>query len=267
MNAIAYATLPCYERLISRAGKGLLSWPHKSPHEGCNDRNAIPLDVLRIVAATELTEDEYRAKRALPPSIERVGFDGGVLPVVAFENTGPLAHVFNEALAEADDEDTILFTHDDVWFDDFFLIHRLEEALERFDVVGLAGNGVRVPRQWSWFSGAKPELRAWESLSGAVAHGDSFGGNVSYFGPTPQTVQVMDGVFLAARVEKLRSAGVEFDPRFAFHFYDLDFCRSCEKTGLRMGTWPIAVTHASTGAYGTPEWTAAYHVYLAKWGE
>jgi GT2 family glycosyltransferase len=190
-----------------------------------------------------------------------------VLPVIAFENTGPLAKVFNEALAEADEDDTILFTHDDIWFDDFFLIQRLEEALERFDVVGLAGNGVRVPKQWSWYSGARPGVWAWEALSGAVAHGGSFGGTVMRFGPTPATARLMDGLFLASKVQTLRKAGVRFDPRFAFHFYDLDFCRSCEKAGLHMGTWPIAVTHASAGAYGTPEWTAAYHAYLAKWGD
>jgi GT2 family glycosyltransferase len=223
--------------------------------------------VLRIVAATQLSEEEYRAKRPLPPSIERVGAEGNVLPVIAFENTGPLPKVFNDALAEADDDDTILFTHDDVWLDDFFLVHRLEEALERFDVVGLAGNGVRVPKQWSWYSGARPGVWAWDALSGSVAHGGSYGGTVTHFGPTPATVRLMDGLFLASKVETLRTAGVLFDPKFAFHFYDLDFCRSCEKAGLRMGTWPIAVTHASAGSYGTPEWTAAYHLYLAKWGD
>lgn len=223
--------------------------------------------MLRIVAATQLTEEEYRAKRPLPPAIERVAFGGNVLPVIAFENTAPLPTVFNEALAEADEDDTILFTHDDVWFDDFFLVHRLQEALERFDVVGLAGNGTRVPMQWSWYSGARPNVYAWDALSGAVAHGGAYTGTVSSYGPTPATVRLLDGVFLASKVSKLRKAGVTFDPRFAFHFYDLDFCRTCEKAGLLMGTWPISITHVSAGNFGTPEWMAAHSVYIAKWGE
>jgi hypothetical protein len=227
----------------------------------------ITLDVLRIVAATQLTEEEYLAKRPLPPAIERVGLVSDVLPVIAYENKEPLPTVFNAALVEADEDDLILFTHDDIWFDDFFLVQRLEDALERYDVVGLAGNGVRVPKQWSWYSGARPGVWAWDALSGAVAHGGAYGGKVSRFGPTPAMARLMDGLFLASKVSTLRKAGVEFDPRFSFHFYDMDFCRSCEKARLTMGTWPIAVTHASAGSYGTPEWMAAFHAYLAKWGD
>jgi hypothetical protein len=58
-----------------------------------------------------------------------------------------------------------------------------------------------------------------------------------------------------------------FDPRFKFHFYDLDFCRSCEQAGLRMGTWPIALMHGSAGSFATPAWQCAYELYLAKWKE
>lgn len=223
--------------------------------------------MLRIVAATELDEDAYRTERPLPPSIERLGFGGGVVPDIAFKNRDPLPKIYNAALDRAEEGDTILFTHDDVKIDDWFLARRLEEALRTFDVVGVAGNGVRVSRQWSWYSGAQPGVWAYESLSGAVAHGGAMQGRVTLFGPTPAPALLMDGVFLASKVSTLRRAGVRFDPRFAFHFYDLDFCRACEQAGLAMGTWPIAITHASGGAYGTPEWTMAFHKYLAKWRE
>lgn len=105
------------------------------------------------------------------------------------------------------------------------------------------------------------------NLSGSVGHVANLRDYVSAFGPVPAEVKLLDGVFLAARAGTLREAGVEFDPRFPFHFYDLDFCRSCEKAGLRMGTWPIAVTHDSKGSYNTPEWEKGYEDYLAKWGE
>ena len=74
-------------------------------------------------------------------------------------------------------------------------------------------------------------------------------------------------MLLAARARTLQEAGVRFDPAFTFDFYDLDFCRACEQAGLRLGTWPIAVTHESVGkGISSAAWEAARAVYLAKWG-
>jgi len=65
----------------------------------------------------------------------------------------------------------------------------------------------------------------------------------------------------------LQLAGVRLDPNFSFHFYDLDFCRSAEAAGLRIGTWPIAITHASGGAsLQSPAWAESVERYLHKWG-
>ena len=60
---------------------------------------------------------------------------------------------------------------------------------------------------------------------------------------------------------------MRFDERFPFHFYDLDFCRSARANGLRLGTWPITLTHQSGGRFGIPEWRKAYADYLNKWHE
>ncbi|MEJ0071989.1 MAG: hypothetical protein WDO24_28350 [Pseudomonadota bacterium] len=65
----------------------------------------------------------------------------------------------------------------------------------------------------------------------------------------------------------LLARGLRFDENFDFDFYDMDFCRQAETKGLRMGTAPISVQHASFGAFATPIWTAAYQRYLAKVGE
>jgi GT2 family glycosyltransferase len=148
------------------------------------------------------------------------------------------------------------------------LPERLAEALKCFDVVGVAGNRRRFPRQSSWiFIDARLTWDTPENLSGSVAHVKGPLVAVSYYGESPAAVRLLDGVFLAARVERLRRAGVRFDPRFRFHFYDLDFSRSCEQAGLTLGTWPIAITHASVGQFDSPEWTEAYAEYLAKWKE
>ena len=58
---------------------------------------------------------------------------------------------------------------------------------------------------------------------------------------------------------------MRFDPRYAFHYYDLHFCRTARERGLKLGTWPICLTHASAGAYDSPPWREARRVYRAKW--
>jgi GT2 family glycosyltransferase len=226
--------------------------------------------MMRIVAATRSDLAEFWSRTLLGRSLSRFpsGWGPAILPMVAYSNARGLAEVFNAALMEAGEDDEILFIHDDVWIDDWLLPARLSEALARFDVVGVAGNRRRLPGQASWVFVSDPSRADGpEYLSGAVAHVDEQKTQVSNFGDSPAEVKLLDGVFLAARVRTLRSADVRFDPRFTFHFYDMDFCRSCERAGLSMGTWPIAITHRSTGAFGSPAWQAGYAEYLAKWRE
>jgi len=224
--------------------------------------------MLRIVAATRQDREGFHRQTALGGSLGKLLFRDVVSATVNCRNSRGLPEVFNAALAGANDTDVIVFTHDDVWIDDWFLPERLDDALARFAVVGVAGNRRRVPRQPSW---AKVDTAftwdAWENLSGSVGHVLNGIPQVIWYGESPSAAKLLDGVFLAARVKTLREAGVSFDPQFRFHFYDLDFCRSCERAGLAMGTWPIAITHASKGHLGSPEWTKAYEDYLAKWKE
>ena len=76
----------------------------------------------------------------------------------------------------------------------------------------------------------------------------------------------LDGVLLAARAGTLQREAIGFDEDFDFHFYDLDFCRCARALGLRLGTWPIRITHRSGGGYGSPAWREGYRKYIAKWG-
>ncbi len=142
------------------------------------------------------------------------------------------------------------------------------DSLARYDVVGVAGNRRRVARQPAWLyvddSFARDDSA---NLSGSVAHGKLPFGDVSHFGASPLDCELLDVVFLAARRSVLREAGVRFDPQFPFHLYDMDFCRSARKAGLRLGTWPIAITHQSVGKFNSPAWNAGYRAYLAKWGD
>jgi GT2 family glycosyltransferase len=58
---------------------------------------------------------------------------------------------------------------------------------------------------------------------------------------------------------------VLFDEQFDFHFYDMDFCRTARRAGLSLGTWPISVTHQSSGSFGNPSWSTAHSQYWKKW--
>ncbi|MEJ2791667.1 MULTISPECIES: glycosyltransferase [unclassified Pseudoxanthomonas] len=223
---------------------------------------------IMVVSATRRTEWDFREGSALGTSLRRLSFDARIRSRIAYQNGRGLPEVYNQAIRESQDSDVLVFVHDDVWIDDSFLADRLQDALLRYDVVGVAGNRRRQPRQPAW-AFADMTL-AWDDkahLSGGVAHGAYPFGGVSYFGGMPADCELLDGVFLAARRAALSQARVEFDPRFGFHFYDMDFCRSARQAGLRLGTWPIALTHQSGGAFGSDAWQAAYGDYLAKWGD
>ncbi len=126
----------------------------------------------------------------------------------------------------------------------------------------------RLPEQPGWaFVNDKFEWDDKANLSGAVAHVPSPFGDVSRFGNVPKECQLLDGVFLAARKKVLTSNGVKFDTRLKSHFYDLDFCRTARTKNLRLGTWPISITHVSGGSFDSQEWRSMYEAYLAKWLE
>ena len=187
---------------------------------------------------------------------------------LAFENRRGLSEVYNESICNARDADSLVFVHDDVWLEDYFLCDRVAEGLRSFDVIGVAGNRRRLPRQPSW-AFVNTGL-AWDDpahLSGSVAHGPHPFGVVNHYGPTPAACELLDGVFLATSAATLKRSGLLFDTRFSFHFYDLDFCRTARKLGLGLGTWPVCITHQSRGAFGSPQWAEMYRAYLDKWGD
>ena len=102
------------------------------------------------------------------------------------------------------------------------------------------------------------------NLSGSIAHGKESFGKIGYFGPVPADCELLDGVFIGVRKAALKQAGVEFDPIFNFHFYDVDFCIKVRRHGLSLGTWPIALTHQSPGGYGQ-DWLTGYKIFCQKW--
>ncbi|PUE29962.1 hypothetical protein B9Z39_00010 [Limnohabitans sp. JirII-29] len=222
---------------------------------------------LIFVTATRWTQAEFEARAPLSHSLAPVHEVTPLELRVFANNTQALALHYNAVIDAAAPDDVLVFVHDDVVVDDWMLGWRVQEALLHFDVVGVAGNRRRRPEQTAWLM--LPHSSQWDAayLSGAIMHGQPTAKALTFFGPTPAEVLLLDGVLLAARAGRLQAQGVRFDPQFDFHLYDMDFCRSAQQQGLRLGTWPLAITHASGGgSYFSPAWQRNANTYLKKWG-
>lgn len=224
--------------------------------------------MMDLICATRLNAQEFWTRSALGQSLRRLAHERRLTHHITFENRRGLPAVYNARIDAPDAAALLVFIHDDVWLDDHFFFDHLTTGLGTMDVVGVAGNRRRVPRQPSW---AFPDTTfEWDDephLSGTVGHGPHPFGKLACFGATPAPCELLDGVMLATHRDLLRSRQVRFDERFDFHFYDMDFCRTARQAGLRLATWPLALTHQSAGRAGSPDWLRNYEAYLAKWGD
>ena len=221
---------------------------------------------IEIITATRYSVADFQKKSALGQSLERLA-DPTIGVRLVIENKRGLPAVYNDGIAAAGAGNILVFMHDDVWIDDYFFAQRIIDGLAAYDLIGVAGNKRRNAAQPTWQfldSDFTPDNPA--NLSGHVAHGQNPLGEVSKYGSVPADCEILDGVLLAIKKSVLMEHDLRFDTRFDFHFYDLDFCREARENGLKLGTWPIAITHQSGGAFGRGPWLEAFKTYIKKWG-
>ena len=84
-------------------------------------------------------------------------------------------------------------------------------------------------------------------LAGEVAHSKDKNHWTTIFGPTDSRVLILDGLFLAVKTAKLLDTNTKFDEDFTFHHYDMSFCLRANANKLKMGVYPIKVTHFGMG--------------------
>jgi GT2 family glycosyltransferase len=225
--------------------------------------------MIEIIAASRLTENEFWRQSPLGLSLVRLSFEKRLKPQIFFANNKGLPEIYNARIASPDGHDILVFIHDDVWIEDFFIADHVLQGLSQFEIIGVAGNRRRLPNQPAWaFSKVSDTGITWdasENLSGSVAHGPLPFGIISHYGPAPADCELLDGALLATRRSILQAKAVFFDPAFDFHFYDMDFCRTAKNKGLRLGTWHISITHRSGGSFCSPEWWMKYNKYISKW--
>lgn len=143
-------------------------------------------------------------------------------------------------------KDALIFIHDDVEIVSTDLEYQLAEAFKKFDIVGVAGcinPKILDKNLWHWMAQTK------ENLRGMAGHPcglpESF--FITSFGPTPSRVAIIDGVFMAFKLDKILETNTRFDEQFKFHHYDIDFSLTCNKNNLKIGVWPILLNHQSPG--------------------
>jgi len=181
-------------------------------------------------------------------------------------NTASLASVYNKAIDFALEEksDYLVLCHDDVIIESD-LNYKLESAMEGFDVIGVAGTTeckLQEPALWhlmgGGFGGGK--------LHGAVAHGSKNHKAMTSFGPYPQRVLLLDGVFLAIKRKVFEKVKFDESCPAKFHFYDLDYSLECHRAGFKLGVSDIMITHASPGLREfTEEFNKGQEWFLEKW--
>jgi hypothetical protein len=225
------------------------------------------MESIGIVSATRSAEAHFWEMSPLGLSLRRLSRDPRLNVCIAFENRRGLPDVYNEAIHAEFAHDYLVFVHDDVWIQDLFFCEQVIAGCEVFDVIGVAGNRSRSPGQVSWAFLSSLNWDDAANLSGRLGFGAQPFGEIGFFGSVPARCELLDGVFLAAKKSTLKRHKVQFDPRFDFDFYDMDFCRSARACDLRLGTWTISMSHCSGGTYASQRWIDSHHRYIAKWGE
>ena len=222
------------------------------------------MDNIVIVSCTQKSESEFK-KTPLGQSLEKV-MNTASLPIttcIFYSNTEGLCKQYNKAIRAhtKDDEKSIMvFIHDDVFIEDSYFTEKLVMYLKRYHIVGVAGSmkwALRHPTVWH---NVKCE---W---SGTVPHKLDGKYIVTKYGEYLQKCVVMDGMFLAVKTETFKKTNLRFDERLLFHHYDIDFCLTAKKLGLKQTTIPLWLVHCSEGRWqDDPVWHQSEKVMLKKW--
>ena len=154
----------------------------------------------------------------------------------------------------------VVFSHDDVELVSPRPFEAFDDALERHDIVGLAGarhvGGPAV--MWA----GHPHVHGWvaypETVEGCSATVFSLESGVI------GGMKVLDGMLFAARREAALCVGFDAATFDGFHFYDIDFTYRAHLAGLRIAvTTDVIAIHASHGLFDE-EWRRYAARFMAK---
>jgi hypothetical protein len=200
------------------------------------------LNNYKIISATPYSKEDFKNKSQLSLYMDKAEVSN--ISNVQYENKIGLPKIYNQFITEENRNKKIIFVHHDVLIEDLFLFEKLDIAFEKYDIVGLAGSKT---------CNMNAEMSAWhlmtnrDDMVGEVAHSKDKKVWTTVFGPTDSRALVLDGLFIAVDITKLLDTGTRFDENFDFHHYDISFCLNANKNKLKMGVYPIKVTHFGLG--------------------
>jgi SAM-dependent methyltransferase len=161
--------------------------------------------------------------------------------------------LIDQARALADLEALVLF-HEDVVLHDRNFAPRVRRVL-RDPTVGVIGVvGASRLCNMSFWDGRTTKGRAWD------------GTRFLDFGPPRGDVDVVDGLLMVLSPAALDSVRFDDTTFTGFHGYDVDYCLSCRKAGLRVVVEPFSLYHRSTGNMSSSSYTDAQAAFTRKWG-
>jgi hypothetical protein len=219
---------------------------------------------ILVVSATQKNEEDFWNEAPLGASLQRhIECNNVDKAEIVTENSAGLCEVYNRFLTKKYKDYIILFVHDDLIIQEINLKSKLNDAIEFYDLIGIAGTaefGLTTPVVWH----NSPR----EKWSGSVSHPlNDKQAQVNAYGPSPKRCMVIDGLFMAVNTEKVLKSGVKWDEQFMFHFYDLAFSVDAHLAGLNIGTWDIPCTHFSHGNYDSDSWRSGQDLFIKKYTE
>ena len=102
---------------------------------------------LKIICATRENEDGFFENSLLGKAIRSTYKEYGLHLHMFFENSKGLSECYNIGISQADEDDILIFVHDDIAISDFFWVKNVFIGLERFQMIGVAGNRRRIKNQ------------------------------------------------------------------------------------------------------------------------
>lgn len=206
--------------------------------------NKINYFALIPTKSTELKE----VTKELLSYLAKTGVDVILLP-----NKKSIFEAYKQGLSliqekGAQPNDVVILCHDDIE-----ILNKPEHFREQLAKIaisyktgfaGPAGTTFLGPNAVWW------DHQVWKEgyHSGFVMHGTKFNQHTTYYGDYRRVV-VLDGLFLAARYQTLRSIKIERPESFdgLWDFYDLYYTMQSHKSGLHNMTMPFFIRHESSG--------------------